>query len=155
MVLVPLLLKLYVGDTVIVTPVGKVVGLTDPVCWMDGEFDIVVVTVCFVVDDIDGVWVLVLLIEGDAVTVWVNLVERLNLIVREGFGVIVIVFELVKDPVCVTEVVDVLELLAEPVLVLLPDADFDCLALVVPLFDTVFCAVVEDVELIVGLCVLD
>ena len=151
----PLLLKLYVGDTVIVTPVGKVVGLTDHVCRIDGEFDNVVVTVCFVVDDIDGVWVLVLLIEGDAVTVWVNFVERLNLIVSVGIGLIVVVFELVKDPVCVTEVVDVLELLAEPVLVLLLDADFDCLALVVPLFDAVFCAVVEDVELIVGLCVLD
>lgn len=73
----------------------------------------------------------------------------------DGLGVIVTVFELVMDPVCVPEIVVVLELLAEPVLVLLLAGDLDCLALTVPLFDGVFCAVVEDVELIVGLCVLD
>ena len=54
-VLVPLLLKLFVADTVMVTPVGKVVGLTDPVLWMDGELDNVVVPLCLVVDDMDGV----------------------------------------------------------------------------------------------------
>lgn len=68
-VLVPLLLKVFVADTVIVTPVGKVVGLTDPEFWTDGEFVNVVVTVCLVVDEIDGVCVLVLLIDDDAVTV--------------------------------------------------------------------------------------
>ena len=127
-----LLLNVFVGLTVNVTPVGNVVAL------IVAEFitdELIVSVIEGLVDfDIDGegLTLCVFVLSPDVVTVIVGFVVKEDFKLPDIVVVAVPVFELEDDAVKLTVDVDVLELLLEPVIVAECVFDFDAAALNVP-----------------------
>jgi hypothetical protein len=127
-----LLVNVFVGLTVNVTPVGNVVAL------IVAEFitdDVSVSVIEGLVDfDIDGegLTLCVFVLNPDVVTVRVGFVVNDDFKLIDIVVVVVAVLELVDDGVKLTVFVDVLELLAEPVIVAECVFDFDAAELRVP-----------------------
>jgi len=127
-----LLLNVIVGLTVNVIPVGNVVAL------IVAEFitdDVIVSVIEGLVDfDIDGegLTLCVFVLNPDVVTVRVGFVVNDDFKLLDIVVVVVAVLELVDDGVKLTVFVDVLELLAEPVIVAECVFDFDAAELRVP-----------------------
>lgn len=145
--------KVYVGVAVSVTPVGKVVWETVGVTMTVGETERVFDRVLGA--EIDGVVEVVSVFVGWVVVVSVRVGggDRVMTGLREPVAEIVDVLVVAPEVVGASDVVEVLELEVEPVMVALTEEVFDERADREATFVSVGFAVVEVVDVVVGLSV--